>query len=274
MKTLPPIIPLALTEDIGSGDINAALIPANQLGKATIITREVGVLCGQPWVEAVFAQVDSDITLAWLLPEGAWMSPGDTVCELRGSARGLLTGERTALNFLQTLSGTATVTRHYVEKLKNTHTQLLDTRKTLPGLREAQKYAVRIGGGVNHRMGLFDAFLLKENHIMACGSITQAVQNARALAPDKTLEVEVETLAELQEALDAQVDWVMCDNFTIEQLKEAVALTRGRARLEASGNISLENIHEVASTGIDFISIGALTKHLHALDFSMRFHLG
>lgn len=265
-----PLIESALAEDIGSGDINAELIPVNQTAMATIITREAGILCGQEWANAVFATLDAKVNLHWHVKEGTLINPNQLLCTLEGPARALLTGERTALNFLQTLSGTATVTRQYAEKLSGTQTQLLDTRKTLPGWREAQKYAVRIGGGQNHRMGLYDAFLIKENHIMACGSITLAIQRARELAPDKLLEVEVETLLQLEEALQANVDRILCDNFSLELLAQAVALTAGRAELEASGNITLDNIAAVAAAGVDYISLGTLTKHIRALDFSMR----
>jgi nicotinate-nucleotide pyrophosphorylase (carboxylating) len=266
-----PLIQLALSEDIGPGDINAELIPADKIARATLITREAGVLCGQEWVNAVFAQLDARVSIIWHVKEGANIIPDQLLCTLTGPARALLTGERTALNFLQTLSGTATITRQYVEKLSGSKTQLLDTRKTIPGLRDAQKYAVRIGGGKNHRMGLYDAFLIKENHIAACGSISLAVEHARVIAADKLVEVEVENLIELEEALRAKVDIVMCDNFPLGLLQQAVYLTAGQAKLEASGNITLLNIAEVAATGVDYISLGALTKHVHALDLSMRF---
>lgn len=275
MNTKSPVsltlVSLALAEDIGTGDINAELIPATKTAKATIITREAGILCGQPWVEAVFLILDPEMKIHWHVKEGASVKAGDELCDLQGSARALLTGERTALNFLQTLSGTATTTHQYVEQLAGSHTQLLDTRKTLPGWREAQKYAVRIGGGHNHRMGLYDAFLIKENHIVACGSITNAVKKAKEIAPDKKLEVEVENLAELEEALNAGVTLLLCDNFSLNQLKEAVKINAGRAKLEASGNITLDNMKAVASTGVDYISLGSLTKHVRALDLSMRF---
>jgi len=264
------IVNLALTEDIGSGDINAQLVPENQRSRAKIITREKGILCGQPWFNAVFAQLDPTITITWQVAEGNLISPEQTFCILEGKTRSLLTGERAALNFLQTLSGTATATKQYIEKLTGTKTQLLDTRKTIPGLREAQKYAVRIAGGKNHRIGLYDAFLIKENHIMACGSIKNAVQKARELQTDKLIEVEVESLLQLEEALNAKVEMILCDNFTIEQLKKAVTITAGRAKLEASGNINLENIAAIAATGVDYISLGAITKHVRALDFSMQ----
>jgi nicotinate-nucleotide pyrophosphorylase (carboxylating) len=268
---IKPIIQLALAEDINSGDINALLVPENQQAHAKIITREAGILCGQPWFNAVFAELDPTVVIHWLAAEGEAIMPGQTLCTLAGKARSLLTGERTALNFLQTLSGTATITHQYVEKLLGTQTRLLDTRKTLPGLRDAQKYAVRIAGGKNHRQGLYDAFLIKENHIAACGSITQAVQKARELKLGEFIEVEVESLTELQEALRAKVEIILCDNFDLAQLRDAVALTAGSAKLEASGNVTLENIRAIAETGVDYISTGAITKHVHALDLSMRF---
>lgn len=275
MNTKSPVslslVSLALAEDIGSGDINAELIPASKTAKATITTREAGILCGQPWVEAIFLILDPEMKIHWHVKEGASIKVDDVICDLQGSARALLTGERTALNFLQTLSGTATITHQYVEQLAGSHTQLLDTRKTLPGWREAQKYAVRIGGGHNHRMGLYDAFLIKENHIVACGSITDAVKKAKEIAPDKKLEVEVENLAELEEALNAGVTLLLCDNFSLNQLKEAVTINAGRAKLEASGNITLDSMKAVSSTGVDYISLGSLTKHVRALDLSMRF---
>ncbi|MFI4954406.1 MAG: carboxylating nicotinate-nucleotide diphosphorylase [Gammaproteobacteria bacterium] len=272
-KMLPDILPLirlALAEDIGTGDINAQLVPENRIAQATIVTREEGVLCGQPWVNAIFAELAPAVQVTWHVEEGVGIHANELLCTLDGPARALLTGERTALNFLQTLCGTATITRQYVEKLAGTKAQLLDTRKTIPGLRVAQKYAVKIGGGKNHRMGLYDAFLIKENHIAACGSITLAVGRAREIAADKLLEVEVENLTELAEALQARVDVVLCDNFSLELLQQAVHLTAGQAKLEASGNITLINIAEVAATGVDYISLGALTKHVHALDLSMR----
>ena len=270
MLNLIPLIQLALNEDIGNGDINAQLVSEDKITEATVITRETGILCGQPWFNAVFAEIDPRVKIYWHVAEGEAIQAEQLLCTLDGPARALLTGERIALNFLQTLSGTATLVHQYVEKIKNTHTQILDTRKTIPGLREAQKYAVRIGGGRNHRMGLYDAFLIKENHIAACGSMTQAVLRAREMHADKPLEVEVENLQELQEALNANVTMIMCDNFTVQRLQEAVAIVDRRAKLEASGNITLENIAEVAATGVDFISLGVLTKNVRALDLSMR----
>lgn len=264
------IVQLALSEDIGSGDINALLVPEQQSAQATVITREAGVICGHSWFNAVFAALDTQTTIHWLVEEGETVKPDQVLCTLAGHARTLLTGERTALNFLQTLSGTATITRQYVEKLTGTHTRLLDTRKTLPGLREAQKYAVHIGGGKNHRLGLYDAFLIKENHIAACGSLAAAVKKARELNRGNFIEVEVESLTELEAALNAHVEIILCDNFSIKQLQDAVTLTAGRAKLEASGNIILDNIREIAETGVDYISLGAITKHVRALDLSMR----
>lgn len=260
----------SLREDIGSGDITAALIPATARATARIITREAAVLAGQAWATEVYRQLDPHVHVYWLAREGDAVVANQPLALLRGPARSLLSGERAALNWLQTLSGTATQVATYVAQLKRFKTQLLDTRKTIPGLRYAQKYAVRCGGGVNHRMGLYDAFLIKENHIAAAGSITQAVINARALAPSKPIEVEVEDLTQLAEAIAAQVDTIMLDNFSVEQMQAAVALTQGRVPLEVSGQVTLETIAAVAATGVDFISVGALTKHVRAIDLSMR----
>ena len=261
----------ALEEDIGDGDITAGLIPASARSRARIITREPMVLAGRPWVEATCKAFDPEITLHWPVTEGSEIAPNGTVFEMEGSARSLLTVERTLLNFLQTLSGTATVVRRLVKQLEGTHTRLLDTRKTIPGLRIAQKYAVGIGGGQNHRLGLFDAFLIKENHIMAAGSITAAVVQARTLAPGKPVEVEVENAVQLDEALVAGADIIMLDNFSMDAMKTAVKHTAGRARLEASGGIQSANLRTVAETGVDYISMGALTKDVKAIDLSMRF---
>ncbi len=260
----------ALAEDIGTGDITAALIPESVRAEATAITREDGVLCGVPWATAVFSQVDPRIALDWRHGDGDSIAAGDTLFTASGPARGLLTAERTALNFLQLLSGTATRCRHYADLIADTGVRLLDTRKTIPGLRLAQKYAVRCGGGHNHRMGLHDAFLIKENHISACGGIAAAVSAARASAPGKPVEVEVETLAELDQALGAGADRIMLDNFSLEQLSRAVAVNAGRAELEASGNVTAATLADIAATGVDFISSGALTKDCQALDLSMR----
>lgn len=264
-------IHLALTEDIGDGDITAQLIPADTLGQARVITREPMVLAGTPWVNALFAQLDPTVKLEWLAQEGDLLAANAPFLRLTGSARSLLTGERAALNFIQTLSGTATKVRELVGLLEGTHTQLLDTRKTLPCLRIAQKYAVGVGGGKNHRLGLFDAFLIKENHIMAAGSIEAAVKQARVIAPTKPVEVEVENFSELELALAAGADIIMLDNFSHDDMRSAVKYTNGRAKLEASGNIDHTTLRQVAETGVDFISMGAVTKDVKAIDLSMRF---
>ncbi|MFN3234669.1 MAG: carboxylating nicotinate-nucleotide diphosphorylase [Gammaproteobacteria bacterium] len=261
----------ALSEDVGVGDVTASLIPEDKIAYGSIVCRESAVLCGQAWVNEVFAQCDTGIEIDWKVRDGDVLSKDMTVCELRGNARALLTGERAALNFLQTLSGTATITQQYVGKLLGTKTKLLDTRKTIPGFRHAQKYAVKCGGGENHRMGLYDAFLIKENHIHACGSIRGAIEKAREVAANKICEVEVENLKELEEALAAKPDIVMLDNFSLDEISKAVAMTKGRVKLEISGNVSLDNIHNYANTGVDYISVGAITKHVRAIDFSMRF---
>ncbi len=264
----------ALAEDTGSGDLTAALVPATQTAIARITTRETAILCGQPWVTEVFRQLDPAIVIAWQVTEGAKVTAGTMLCELRGLARGLLTGERTALNFLQTLSATATAARTYVDAIAGTRTRILDTRKTLPGLRLAQKYAVRVGGAHNHRIGLFDAILIKENHIVAAGGIAAAVTTARRQSPGVLLQVEVETLAQAAEAFAAGADRLLLDNFTPTQMAEAVRLRDARAPgtgLEASGGITLAGIRAVAETGVDFISIGDLTKNIRAVDLSMRF---
>lgn len=267
----------ALEEDIGAGDLTATLVPAGQRAEATIITRDAAVVCGQPWVKEVFRQLDPGIRVDWRVTEGADASPGQTLCELAGPARPLLTGERTALNFLQTLSAVASATRACVEAVAGTGTRILDTRKTIPGLRLAQKYAVRIGGGTNHRMGLYDGILVKENHIVAAGGITAAVRRARDQGSAVLLEVEVETLAQAEEAMAAGADRLLLDNFDIGSMREAVALRkRGspQTTLEASGGIHFETLRPVAETGVDFISIGALTKNIRAVDLSMRFRFG
>jgi nicotinate-nucleotide pyrophosphorylase (carboxylating) len=260
----------ALQEDLGSGDITAQLIAADSIAQARIICREPGILCGTAWVDEVFVQLDSSVKVDWQLHDGARLSPDTTLFTLQGNARSLLTGERTALNFLQLLSGTATVCDHYAGLVAGTGVTLLDTRKTIPGLRTAQKYAVTCGGCGNHRMGLFDAFLIKENHIHACGSIAGAIASARRIAPDKQVEVEVENHAELEQALAAGADRIMLDNFSLAALRDAVAFTAGSALLEASGGITDHSLRPIAETGVDFISIGALTKDCKALDLSMR----
>ena len=264
----------AIAEDVGSGDLTAALIPAGRRGRATVITRDAAVVCGQPFFEATFRRLDPAMSIRWAIDEGEMASAGQVLVHLEGPARALLTGERTALNFLQFLSGIATAARRFAERLAGTGCRLLDTRKTIPGLREAQKYAVRIGGGHNHRMGLFDGILIKENHIIAAGSIALAVAQARAAGCRVPVEVEVETLAELHEALAAGADIALLDEFPLPLLKEAVAVNRAAHRpmqLEASGGIGLGNIREIAETGVDCISVGAITKHVHAVDLSMRF---
>lgn len=265
----------ALAEDIGSGDITASLIAADAEALASIISREHAVLCGTPWANEVLRQVDPRIHVDWLAQEGSNVEPNQAIARFRGPARSLLTAERTMLNFLQTLSGTATLSRHYAQKIAHTLVHLLDTRKTLPGLRTAQKYAVRTGGCYNHRMGLYDAFLIKENHISACGSISNAVQQARLIAPGKPVEVEVESFDELNQALAAGADTIMLDNFNLEDLQKAVVMARNfagqRCKLEASGGINEHTLVPVAETGVDYISMGVLTKDVRAIDLSMRF---
>ncbi|PIE43790.1 MAG: nicotinate-nucleotide diphosphorylase (carboxylating) [Gammaproteobacteria bacterium] len=261
----------ALEEDIRDGDITAQLIPQESIATGRVITRELAVICGVDWVNEVFARIDARIELTWKAKDGDLLQPDDTIFQFSGPARGLLTGERTALNFLQMLSATATQSRHYAEKVKHTSCQVLDTRKTLPGLRIAQKYAVHCGGANNHRIGLYDAFLIKENHIMACGSIANAVQQAKSNAPGKPVEVEVETMQELEQAFDAAADIVMLDNFSLDQMRAAVANKPQNVKLEASGNVTETTLVAIAETGVDFVSIGALTKDCKAIDLSMRF---
>ena len=260
----------ALEEDIQSGDITAQLIPEKTMATATILTRDDMVLCGREWVDESFHQLDPSILLTWNMEDGAAVSANQILVTIQGSARALLTAERTAMNFLQTLSATATITRQYTEQIAESHAEILDTRKTIPGMREAQKYAVHCGGGTNHRMGLYDAFLIKENHIAACGSIKSAVERAREISSNEKIEVEVESINELNEAVAAESDVIMLDNFSLQQMREAVSLNSGRALLEVSGNVSLEQLKDIADTGVDYISIGALTKHVHAIDLSMR----
>ena len=262
----------ALQEDIGDADITALLSPEDEQATATIITREDMILAGQPWVNALIQTYDPSVEITWLKNDGDWVKANETIYKLAGSARSLLTVERPALNFIQTLSAVATKTAEYVKYLDGTHTKLLDTRKTLPGLRIAQKYAVAIGGGQNHRLGLFDAFLIKENHIMAAGGIAQAIAKAHQIAPGKPVEVEVETWEELDQAIEAKADIVMLDNFSQQQMIDAVKHVAGRCKLEASGNITLDNLNEVAQTGVDYISMGVLTKDVKAIDLSMRFN--
>ena len=262
----------ALQEDIGDGDITALLTPEDEQATATIISRDDMVLAGQPWVNALIQTFDPTVEVIWLKNDGDRVAANEAFLKLAGSARSLLTVERPALNFVQTLSAVATKTAEYVQELEGLHTKLLDTRKTIPGLRIAQKYAVAIGGGQNHRLGLFDAFLIKENHIMAAGGIAQAIAKAHSIAPGKPVEVEVETWDELNQALEAKADIVMLDNFSQEQMIEAVKHVAGRCKLEASGNITIANLREVATTGVDYISMGVLTKDVKAVDLSMRFN--
>ncbi|HKK22998.1 MAG TPA: carboxylating nicotinate-nucleotide diphosphorylase [Pseudohaliea sp.] len=269
-ETIDADVARALAEDVGSGDITAALVDESATANGQLITREDGVLCGRPWAEAVFRAVDARCLLTWDAADGDSIRAGQRLFTVTGPARALLTAERTALNFLQTLSGTATRARHYADLVAGTELKLLDTRKTIPGLRLAQKYAVACGGCHNHRIGLFDAFLIKENHIAACGSIAAAVAAARALAPDKPVEVEVENAEELGQALAAGADRIMLDNFSLATLREAVVATAGRAELEASGNVTAETLPALAATGVDYVSIGALTKDFKALDLSLR----
>ncbi|GAA0787416.1 carboxylating nicotinate-nucleotide diphosphorylase [Marinobacterium sediminicola] len=274
LTELKPIIEenvrTALLEDVGNGDITAELIPASDQKKARVISRQTAVVCGQAWVDEVFRQVDPSVKVEWLVQDGDLVERDQVLFRLEGSARSLLTGERAALNFLQTLSGTATVSHEYAQRVAGTPVTLLDTRKTIPGLRMAQKYAVSCGGCSNHRIGLYDAFLIKENHIMACGGIEQAIETARRNHPGKPVEIEVETEEQLERALVAGADIVMLDNFSPERMIAAVKQTAGRAKLEASGNITDATLLDYANTGVDYISIGALTKHCQAVDLSMR----
>lgn len=262
----------ALQEDIGDADITALLTPEDEQATATVITREAMILAGQPWVNALIQAYDPSVQITWLKQDGDCVPANTALFKLAGSARSLLTVERTALNFIQTLSAVATKTADYLQHLEGLNTKLLDTRKTLPGLRIAQKYAVAVGGGQNHRLGLFDAFLIKENHIMAAGGIAQAIAKARAIAPNKLVEVEVESWDELNQAIAANADIVMLDNFSQQQMIDAVQHVAGRCKLEASGNITLDNLREVATSGVDYISMGVLTKDVKAIDLSMRFN--
>lgn len=269
----------ALTEDMGSGDITAQLIPIEKQGTARVITREAAIVCGQAWVNEVFHQIDTALQPVWQVRDGDSVNPGQILFDVSGSLRHLLTAERTALNFLQCLSGTATVCRAYADLVKHTQVKLLDTRKTIPGLRTAQKYAVTVGGCFNHRLGLYDAFLIKENHIAACGDISTAIKRARQQSPGAPVEVEVENFSELQQALATQADIIMLDNFSVADMKKAVAIVHDylisnknlqTCKLEASGGVNDDNLVAIAETGVDYISIGGLTKHLRAIDLSMR----
>ncbi len=276
-QSIGPAVSTALREDVGDGDLTASLIDADAIVGATIIARESLILAGEPWVDEVFSQLDENIIIDWYIGDGQSAEADDVICKLVGPARALLTGERTALNFLQTLSAVATTTARYVEAVAGTGTRVLDTRKTLPGLRLAQKYAVTCGGGVNHRVGLFDAILIKENHIKGAGSITAALQRAQDLDAGVMIEVEVESQEELLEALQSGATRILLDNFTLDELQLAVETNRSfgyvAAELEASGNVTLESIRSIAETGVDYISVGALTKNVDAIDFSMLFRI-
>ncbi|MCG7488850.1 carboxylating nicotinate-nucleotide diphosphorylase [Vibrio sp. Of14-4] len=266
----------AIKEDLGgtlnpAADITASLIPVDAHNEASIITREHGVFCGSEWANEVFKQLGGDVSIEWHVKDGDRVEPNQVLCDLSGPSRALLTGERNAMNFIQTLSGCATTTALYAKQLEGTNCRLLDTRKTIPGLRSALKYAVACGGGFNHRIGVFDAYLIKENHIIANGGITQTILTAKQLHPGKPIEVETENLQELTEAIEAGADIIMLDNFTTDMMREAVKINAGRAALENSGNVTLETLREYAETGVDYISVGALTKHIKALDLSMRF---
>jgi nicotinate-nucleotide pyrophosphorylase (carboxylating) len=263
-------VELALAEDVGSGDITAQLISEHTTSQATIITRDGGVFVGEAWVREVFAQLDPSVEIHFQVKDGDRLEPNQVLYTLSGNSRSLLTGERAALNFVQLLSGTATTCRRYADMVEGTQVKLLDTRKTIPVFRNAQKYAVSCGGCHNHRVGLYDAFLIKENHIAACGGIEQAVNKAKEIAPGKPVEIEVESLDELQAAIDAGADIVMLDNFSLADMREGVALSAGRVKLEASGNVTDKTLRPIAETGVDYISIGALTKDVKALDLSMR----
>ena len=274
-RDINQVVQRALTEDIGSGDITAALIQKDAQSTAHICSREQAVLCGTAWCNEVFKQLDDTVSIEWYANDGDAIHPGQILCTIKGNSRALLSGERTALNFLQTLSATATITRQYVDAIEDlntdTKTRILDTRKTLPGLRTAQKYAVVCGGGKNHRMGLYDACLIKENHIVAAGSIAKAITLAHSNNPQAAVEVEVENLDELKQALQGGARQILLDNMSLPDLREAVALTQGRASLEASGGVNLDTVRDIANTGVDFISVGGLTKDIRAIDLSMRF---
>ncbi len=271
LKDLGENVRTALAEDIGSGDVTAGLIPADKTARATVLLRENAVICGRPWFDEVFRQIDAAVDIEWLVDEGSRQPANTVLCRLHGNARSLLAGERAALNFLQLLSGTATTTRRYVDAIAGLPTRVLDTRKTIPGLRLAQKYAVRRGGGKNHRIGLYDQVLIKENHIAAAGSITAAVNTAVERHPDLLVEVEAENLVEFEEALGTPAHIIMLDNFSLDDMRRAVRINQGRKKLEASGNVTLDTIRDIAETGVDYISSGALTKDVHSIDLSMRF---
>ncbi|MGB5603442.1 MAG: carboxylating nicotinate-nucleotide diphosphorylase, partial [Gammaproteobacteria bacterium] len=268
-STIEETVHTALREDIGDGDLTAALIPADAVSLANVISREACVFCGMDWFEEVFRQIDDQVYIEWHVEDGDRVEADDPICSLSGPSRSLLSGERTALNFIQTLSATATIASRYASAVEGTHTVVLDTRKTIPGLRDAQKYAVTCGGCQNHRMGLYDAILIKENHILAAGSIALAVEQARFHSPGYSVEIEVESIAQLEQAISVGVDRVLLDNFTLDQIREAVQLSHGKIPLEASGGITLDNIRDYANTGVDYISTGSLTKDIIAIDLSM-----
>lgn len=270
-KTLKYDVEHALAEDIGDGDISAQLIDASRQLSTRLLVREDATLCGVAWAEETFKQCDESISIEWFADDGDFITADTVVCNISGPARALLSAERTALNFLQTLSATATITKYYADLIKHTQCRILDTRKTIPNLRLAQKYAVKCGGGLNHRIGLFDVFLVKENHLAACGSIATAAQRARKLKPDVLFEIEVESIDELEQAINAGVDRALLDNFSIEETRQAVEINKGRIQLEASGNITDQSLIAIAETGVNFISIGAITKHIRAIDFSLRY---
>lgn len=270
LEAIRDAVRIALQEDIGPGDVTASLFSCDKLTKATVICRDEAILCGQHWFNQALHLLDADIKIDWQTEDGCSMQADTTVCTVQGKAKAILSAERTALNFLQTLSATATCTRQYVERISGTSAQILDTRKTLPGMRYAQKYAVKCGGGINHRMGLYDVILIKENHIAMAGSIHKAVTTAKQKFPGLKLEVEVEDLEEFKQALQTQADAVLLDNFSLPELRQAVRLNQDRKKLEASGNIDLNNIRETAKTGVHYISIGAITKNIQAVDFSVR----
>ena len=268
--TIRETVRIALAEDIGQGDVTAALCGDNTI-TATVICRETATLCGQAWFDECFKQLDATITIEWIRNDGDVMHPNNEICRVEGPASTILTGERTALNFLQTLSATATATKKLLHRLKGTNTKLLDTRKTIPGLRYAQKYAVRCAGGINHRMGLYDAYLIKENHIATCGSIGKAISLANAQHPELDIEIEVESIDQLNQAIQHKADIALLDNFSLKDVEQAVKLANENIKLEVSGNIDMENINQYAKLGVDYISVGALTKHIRAVDFSMLF---
>ncbi len=273
LNDIPESVARALREDIGSGDISAQLIDQQKIARGTVISREKAVICGRAWVDEVFKQLDNNVSIEWHVSEGDWVTEDQPILTVAGNARVLLSGERCALNFLQTLSGTATTARHYAQLATNSQIRILDTRKTIPGLRLAQKYAISVGGCMNHRIGLYDAFLIKENHIIACGGIAKAIEKAKQISPEKEVEVEVESLDELKQAVSAGADRVMLDNFSREQILEISKIDLGNTKIEVSGNITDHTMAQYLDTPVDFISSGSLTKHVQAIDLSMRLSL-